>query len=243
MERMKKEEVKKFFEQTNIYFNYDYNIKIRTETVAEFIGDKHYNKALDMPCGNGLISLKNSKQFTALTLVDFSENMIALAKQIAGQEKVTNATFICGDIFETNFNDEEFDLIISLGILAHVDDIDKFLNYIQHKVKKGGTIIIQNTNSNHFYSKLIRLYLGVRKLLGKDKYKLNKVPASKVENSFKKAGFTCQNIFQYNQSFVGFSKLFSNDKKYKLTRKWFGNAAHNKNASLGSDYIYLFKKD
>lgn len=243
MERMKKEEVKKFFEQTNIYFNYDYNIKIRTETVAEFIGDKCYNKVLDMPCGNGLISLKNSKQFTALTLVDFSENMIALAKQIAGQEKITHATFICGDIFETNFNNEEFDLIISLGILAHIDDIDKFLNYIQSKVKKGGTIIIQNTNSNHFYSKLIRLYLGVRKLLGKDKYKLNKVPASQVENSFKKAGFTCQKVFRYNQSFIGFSKLFSNDKKYELTRKWFGNAVNNKNASLGSDYIYLFKKD
>lgn len=243
MERMKKEEVKKFFEQTNIYFNYDYNIKIRTETVAEFIGDKRYNNVLDMPCGNGLISLKNSKQFNTLALVDFSENMIALAKQIAGQEKVTQVSFYCGDIFETNFKDEEFDLIISLGILAHVDDIDKFLNFIQHKVKKGGTIIIQNTNSNHFYSKLIRLYLGVRKLLGKDKYTLNKVPASQVENSFKKAGFTCQNVFRYNQSFIGFSKLFSNDKKYELTRKWFGNAANNKNASLGSDYIYLFKKD
>lgn len=243
MERMKKEEVKKFFEQTNIYFNYDYNIKIRTETVAEFIGDKRYNNVLDMPCGNGLISLKNSKQFNTLALVDFSENMIALAKQIAEQEKVTQVSFYCGDIFETNFNNEEFDLIISLGILAHIDDIDKFLNYIQSKVKKGGAIIIQNTNSNHFYSKLIRLYLGVRKLLGKDKYKLNKVPASQVENSFKKAGFTCQKVFRYNQSFIGFSKLFTNDKKYELTRKWFGNATNNKNASLGSDYIYLFKKD
>jgi 2-polyprenyl-3-methyl-5-hydroxy-6-metoxy-1,4-benzoquinol methylase len=239
---MKKEEVKKFFEQTNIYFNYDYNIKIRTETVAEFIGDKRYNNVLDMPCGNGFISLKNSKQFNALTLVDFSENMIALAKQIAEQEKVTHVSFYCGDIFETNFNNEEFDLIISLGILAHIDDVDKFLNYIQSKVKKGGAIIIQNTNSNHFYSKLIRLYLGVRKLLGKDKYTLNKVPASRVENSFKNARFSCQKVFRYNQSFIGFSKLFSNDKKYELTRKWFGNAAHNKNASLGSDYIYHFIK-
>ena len=102
---------------------------------------------------------------------------------------------------------------------------------------------IQNTNSDHFYSGLIRLYLGVRKLFGKDKYKLNKVSANTVENSFKKAGFTCESVFRYNQSFVGFSKFFSNDKKYNLTRKWFGNAVKNKNASLGSDYIYFFKKD
>lgn len=240
---MKKEEVKTFFEKTEIYFHFDYNIKLRTEIVAELIGDNHYNNALDMPCGNGMISLKNIKNFNQLTLVDFSENMIALAKGYAAQEKINNVSFFCGDIFDTNFNDEAFDIIISLGILAHVDDVDKFLTFIQSKVKKGGVIVIQNTNSSHFYSKLIRLYLGVRQLLGKDKYKLNKVPASQVENSFKKAGFTLQKTFRYNQSFIGFSKLFSNDKKYELTRKWFGNVAHNKNASLGSDYIYLFKKD
>jgi len=239
----RKEEVKYFFEQTDIYFNFDYNIKIRTETVAEMIGVEQFNKVLDMPCGNGVISLKNKQQFNQLTLVDFSENMIALAKEYAQQEKADNVSFIRGDIFETNFQDEEFDLIISLGILAHIDNIDKFLNYIQSKVKKGGSIIIQNTNSAHFYSKLIRLYLGVRKLLGKDKYQLNKVPANQVEMSFQKAGFTCQKVFRYNQSFVGFSKLFSNNKKYELTRKWFGKVSNNKNASLGSDYIYLFTKD
>lgn len=241
MER--KSEVKTFFEQTDIYFNFDYNIKIRTETVAEFLGKTQYNNVLDMPCGNGFISLKNSQQFNQLTLVDFSENMITLAKDIAEKEKAQNVSFTCGDIFDTNFENEAFDLIISLGILAHIDDVDNFLTYIQSKVKTGGRIIIQNTNSDHFYSGLIRLYLGVRKLLGKDKYKLNKVSARVVEDSFKKAGFTCENVFRYNQSFVGFSKLFSNDKKYNLTRKWFGNAAKNKNASLGSDYIYLFKKD
>ncbi|MGE3654975.1 MAG: class I SAM-dependent methyltransferase [Flavobacteriales bacterium] len=240
---MKKEEVKTFFEKTEIYFHFDYNIKLRTEIVAELIGNNHYNNALDMPCGNGMISLKNIKNFNQLTLVDFSENMIALAKGYAAQEKINNVSFFCGDIFDTNFNDETFDIIISLGILAHVDDVDKFLTFIQSKVKKGGVIVIQNTNSSHFYSKLIRLYLGVRQLMGKDKYKLNKVPASQLENSFKKAGFTLQKTFRYNQSFIGFSKLFSNDKKYELTRKWFGNVVNNKNASLGSDYIYLFKKD
>ena len=81
MER--KSEVKTFFEQTDIYFNFDYNIKIRTETVAEFLGETQYNNVLDMPCGNGLISLKNSQRFNQLTLVDFSENMIKLAKNIA----------------------------------------------------------------------------------------------------------------------------------------------------------------
>lgn len=235
--------VKTFFEQTDNYFYFDYNVKIRTEIVAEYIGGEQFDKVLDMPCGNGLISLKNKQHFEFLTQVDFSKNMIALAKKYAERENASNVTFICGDIFETNFEDQSFDLIISLGILAHIDDVDRFLKYIQNKVTAGGKIIIQNTDNDHFYSKLIRLYLGVRQLLGKDKYRLNRVTANQVEDSFKKAGFTCEKVFRYNQSFLGVSKLFSNDKKYKLTRKWFGNTANNINASLGSDYIYLFKRD
>ena len=81
----RKEEVKHFFEQTDIYFNFDYNIKIRTETVAEMIMDEQFDNVLDMPCGNGVISLKNKKQFEKLMLVDFSESMIALAKKYAEQ--------------------------------------------------------------------------------------------------------------------------------------------------------------
>ena len=239
----RKAEVKSFFEQTDIYFNFDYNIRLRSEIVKEFIGDKSFKNVLDMPCGNGYISLKNSSQFEKLTLVDFSENMIMLAEDIAKKENVSNATFICKDIFDTSFQEGEFDLIISLGILAHVNNIEDFLNFIQSKVKKGGSIIIQNTNSQHFYSWLIKLYLGVRKLIGKDKYTLNKVPAKLVEQHFKKAGFSLNKIYRYNQSFIGFSRLFSNEKKYQLTRKWFGNVDNNTKSSLGSDYIYLFTKD
>lgn len=239
---MKKEEVKKFFEQTDIYFNYDYNIKIRTETVADFIKNLEFNNVLDMPCGNGYISISNSKNFEKLTLVDFSENMIKLAKEIATEQATKNVSFLRSDIYDTNFQPETFDLVISLGILAHVDDVEKFLAYIQSLVQPKGHIIIQNTDYDHNYSRLIRFYLGVRRLAGKDKYQLNKVPAKLVENSFKKAGFTCNNKFRYNQSFVGLSKLFSNEKKYELTRRWFGNVANNKNAKLGSDYIYHFIK-
>lgn len=240
---MKKEEVKKFFEQTDIYFNYDYNIKIRTETVADLICNKTFENVLDMPCGNGYISLTNSANFKHLTLVDFSENMIKLAKKIAQEQAVNHVSFQRSDIYETNFQPETFDLIISLGILAHIDDIDKFLNYIQQTVKPKGYIIIQNTDYDHNYSRLIRLYLGIRRLVGKDKYQLNKVSAHLVEGSFKKAGFTCENKFRYNQSFIGFSKLFSNEKKYNLTRKWFGKVGNNKNAKYGSDFIYLFQKN
>lgn len=243
-ERMEKEtEVKKFFEKSEIYTHSDYNIRIRTEVVHNFINDAQFSSVLDMPCGNGAISINNASAFKQLTLVDFSESMIQLTKQNAEKSNLTSIEVACKNIFDTQFNAEQFELVISLGILAHIDDIDKLLKYLQQITKKGGKIIIQNTSSSHFYGKLIRLYLAVRQLLGKDKYKLNKIPASFIEKHFKSNGFTLKKVYRYNQSFIGFSKLFSNEKKYQLTKKIFGDANQNKNKFLGSDYIYMFVKE
>ncbi len=36
----KKENVKEFFEQTDVYLTYDHNLRIRRETVEDFISDR-----------------------------------------------------------------------------------------------------------------------------------------------------------------------------------------------------------
>jgi hypothetical protein len=69
------------------------------------------------------------------------------------------------------------------------------------------------------------------------------VPAQLVETTLANNGFQLRKTFRYNQSFLGFSNLFSNEKKYRLTRRFFGDADHPKNQSLGSDYTYLFIKN
>ena len=48
--------------------------------------------------------------------------------------------------------------------------------------------------------------------------------------------------FRYNQSFLGLSRLFSNELKYKLTRRYYGDATLPKNQKAGSDVTYLFRK-
>lgn len=238
----KDKHVKAFFEQVEIYFHYDYNIQLRTEIVKDFIGEKSFENVLDMPCGNGWISLANAQQFNRLTLVDFSENMIKLTKANINQLKLKNATVYCEDIFKTNFPKNSFDLVISLGIFAHISDIPKYINEIISLVAPGGYLIVQNTDSAHFYGKLINLYLGLKTFFGKQKYCLNKVHTKEVLNRFKDKGFELEKSFRYNQSFLGFSKLFSNEKKYQLTKKWFGTPAHPKNQHLGSDGLFLLRK-
>jgi 2-polyprenyl-3-methyl-5-hydroxy-6-metoxy-1,4-benzoquinol methylase len=238
----RQDEVKAFFEQPQIYLTYDYNLRIRQETVKGFIADTQFENVLDMPCGSGDISIPLSAAFEHLTLVDFAAQMVEIAKEKDKPREANRYTFIVDDFFKMDNAPESFDLIIALGILAHVESPKAFIDRLVPLLKPGGQLVLQNTNSSHWYSGLIRTYLGVRKLVGKDKYNLNKVKAKLVEETLAVHGLQKANVFRYNQSFLGFSRLFKNEKKYSLTRNFFGDHTKNKHASWGCDFIYHYRK-
>lgn len=239
---MKSKEVKDFFERTDVYLTYNYNLRIRRETVAEFIADEVFDSVLDMPCGTGDITVPLLSQFRQILFMDFSTNMVKLTESRIPKEDMHKVTLVNADFNSYDFKRKQFDLIISLGILAHIENPENFLKEIAALVKPGGKLIIQNTNSKHWFSKLIRTYLGFRRVIGKDKYRLNKIPEDLLINSLKKEGFHLLRSFKYNQSFLGFSRIFSNDLKYKLTRNYFGHAANNTHSGQGSDGTFLFVK-
>lgn len=234
--------VKALFEDTALYLTYDYNLRIRRETVEAFTAGKTFSSVLDMPCGTGDMSVGLLDRSRKLTLIDISENMLSLAKSKVPAEQQHKTELINGDFFKLALPGQSFDLVICLGLLAHVDSPQALLNKLSGLVAPGGLLIIQNTDASHPYSHLIRLYLGLKGLLKKQLYRLNKVKAPLVENTLKQAGFELVSCYRYNQSFLGFSNLFSNQKKYDLTRRFFGDATHNRHAAWGSDYTYLFRK-
>ena len=239
---MNTSEVKAFFEKTDVYLTYNYNLRIRAETVGYFIREMKFAEVLDMPCGTGDISAPFIDQFGHLTMMDFSENMIATAKKRVPENQQEKVTFINGDFYAHDFGNTQYDLVMNIGILAHIRNPWEFIEETMKLVKPGGYLIIQNTDSRHWFAKLIHLYLGMRRAVGKDKYKLNKVPQNELLERIEKGGLLLKDSFKYNQSFLGLSRFFSNDLKYKLTRKYFGFAGANKNASSGSDATFIFQK-
>lgn len=238
----KSEIVKGLFENTALYLTYDYNLRIRQETVECFTRGHTFHSVLDVPCGTGTISLPLLTCASKLTFIDISSNMAALAKKNipVGSEHKVNV--INEDFFKLNIPQDSYDLVICLGLLAHVNSPEQLLQKLSKIVAPGGYLIIQNTDSEHFYSKLIRAYLALKNLIKKQNYTLNKVPAKYVESRLEAKEFMLQKKFRYNQSFLGLSNFFSNEKKYSLTRVFFGTAENNTHAAWGSDITYLFKK-
>ena len=240
--RDKSKIVKELFEDTALYLTYDYNLQIRKENLAALTENLKYNSVLDMPCGTGSISLPLLKNAKTFTLIDISSNMLSIAKSNIPEDEKHKVTFINDDFFNIDIKPNTYDLVICLGLLAHVNSPEQLLNKLSHIISPGGHLIIQNTDSGHFYSHLIHLYLGLKNLISKQPYILNKVKGAFLEHQVSKNGLQLIKTFRYNQSFLGLSNLFTNEKKYKLTRQLFGTVEKNKHAKWGSDVTYLFKK-
>lgn len=234
--RGKQEAVKAFFERPEVYAYYDYNLRVRAETLAEFMGEASFDTVLDAPCGTGAITLPHAARFGSLFLVDYAESMVKIARETSAD--YNNVQIVNADIYDLPV--KQYDLVVSLGILAHVDDPKHFLNHITQFVKPGGYLCLQNTDASHPFYKWIKLYRSLRGMF-KKQYPLNEVKHSLVEKALAN-DFDLKGLYRYNQSFLGFSHLFSNEKKYRLTRKWFGTVSQPRRQKKGSDYMYYWQR-
>lgn len=234
--------VKELFEDTALYLTFDYNLQIRKETVEAYTKSMSFHSVLDMPCGTGTISLPLLEKTEKLTLIDISSNMLSMAEGNIPQNYKHKVIGINDDFFNLEIANNSYDLIICLGLLAHVNSPEQLLEKLSKILAPKGLLIIQNTDAAHFYSYLIRFYLILKNIIFKQSYKLNKVKASLIKKKLTTNGLELIKSYRYNQSFLGFSNLFSNEKKYKMTRNFFGDSDRNTNAKWGSDVTYLFKK-
>ena len=73
-------ETKQAFENPQWYFQkLGYHVRVRIETVTEFLNAAKFDRILDIGCGDGSISLPLLTNENRLTLLDMSEGMLARA--------------------------------------------------------------------------------------------------------------------------------------------------------------------
>lgn len=95
-----------------------------------------------------------------ITAIDFSEKMLAKAKEKFSNWN--NVNFIVGDVLETNFPAESFDVIICLNFFPHLHTRkEEFICKMKSFLKIGGSLIImhdisrETVNGIHSYSAVV----------------------------------------------------------------------------------------
>jgi len=90
------------------------------EAANNFNGGK---KVLEIGCGRGSLSCYFSDAGYDCTLVDLSENVIEVAKKIFEINSL-NANFVVGDANDLKIPSDTFDIIYSIGLLEHFEDVE-----------------------------------------------------------------------------------------------------------------------
>jgi len=109
----------------------------------EELGSVDGKTMLHLQCHFGQDTLSWARLGAKVTGVDFSDEAIHLAQNLAEELKI-NARFICSDIYDLPDSlDEKFDIVFtSYGVLAWLPDLTLWAEIISHYLKPGGNFYI-----------------------------------------------------------------------------------------------------
>ncbi len=150
-----------------------------------FLGDyiKDGDKVLDLGCGNGRFLEVIGRKNIDYTGIDSSESFIKAAKDTYGNIE----HFIHGDALKLPFKENEFDIVVSFGVLHHIPSKKlrrQFLREANRVLKKEGLLILTVWNLwNKRLTPVIKKY-AVNKLLLRSKLDFKDVflPFGKKQN-------------------------------------------------------------
>lgn len=119
------------------------NSSLLSVETEELGGEVDGKSLLHLMCHFGLDTLSFARLGAQVTGIDFSEEAIALARQIAAETNL-DATFVQSNLYDLRDNLQgQFDIIYtSYGVLIWLNDLKAWGEIIDHFLKPGGTFYI-----------------------------------------------------------------------------------------------------
>jgi SAM-dependent methyltransferase len=152
----------------------------RAALAREMLGSPCGKTILDVGCGDGSIS----RQFlpdNSVTFLDLSRAMLDAAKCSVPRRWRSNAYFVQGSILAAPLK-TAFDVVICLGVLAHISEPAEALLRLAELVKPGGLCLLQFTDAGSLMATFNRQYWRLRGLLfPRHPYPLTRLTPAEVE--------------------------------------------------------------
>lgn len=116
--------------------------EIETELIFSMLNVKDGMRILDAGCGTGNFSIKLAEKGAAVTAIDISKNMMAVAEQKARQHLDAKIDFRQMDIKKLEFADNTFDAILSVATFGFIDKPQEAYAELYRVLKPGGQLLI-----------------------------------------------------------------------------------------------------
>ncbi len=140
-----------FIKQEWLYRSYLNDPRLALEFKREYFpNDMNSGSVLDYGCGRGRLVAMLSQLGYGVVGIDIEEHY--------WWNKVPGANFCLVKDFE--FQDESFDLCLSILVLTYVDDDMGMLGQICRVLKPGGFVVLKVTNKDNLYTRRTGKYLN-----------------------------------------------------------------------------------
>jgi 2-polyprenyl-3-methyl-5-hydroxy-6-metoxy-1,4-benzoquinol methylase len=210
--KTEKSGVKEFFDQTGLYLHKRFGIQLRRKIINDLIPALSYQNVMDVGCGDGTLVLDRVEKAKSVWMIDLSANMLDLAKkniEVTFPNEAKKVKYYHGDF--TSFKKEEhFDIILLIGVLAHVPDLDSVFVKLKDLLKPDGIVVIQYSDSSN-------LMIQLRQLLRKvsSTHTLNKISHNTIRRLCDENNFFVVAKKKFNFPFFGM-KFLSDTALYRF---------------------------
>lgn len=102
---------------------------------------KKEDNVLDYGCATGILANQIAANAEMVYGMDISSKMIQIAQNKANELNIQNVNYSHTTIFDKNYKEETFDVILGVYVLHLLDDMPKVLSRINELLKPGGLFI------------------------------------------------------------------------------------------------------
>jgi SAM-dependent methyltransferase len=227
------ENVRAEFEFPESYLRKDYVAEVRRELLGRVITSPQRARVLDVGCGDGRLSIQFADTLAAeqIVLVDLSWSMIELARRNIG---ASGAVLINGDVGQLPFA-SAFDLVLCIGVLAHVENPFEALRVAASHVVVGGQCVFQITDDESRLGRLLRRYYERRR--GTAGYAATPIGGSELKDWAAMCGLDLVREIRYSVVLPGMGAL--PNRVLRRLERWSQRAPL---ARLGSEVVFVFQR-
>lgn len=121
------------------------DIKATRQSVIDSLPKDNVNSLLDIGSGPGMLLEDIAERLTISRLVgaDVSEDMVNAAQT---RNTKNNIEYFVDSATSLRFDDESFDVVVSMQTLAYIDDLSTALKEAYRVLKTNGTLVILDTD-------------------------------------------------------------------------------------------------
>ena len=148
---------------------FSHNMAVRRDRICKFVVD-HYDpetKILDLGCGAGVVMEPLIEKGFVMTGADRSQDMLDLSQQRLSRFPKEQYELHLGTCESLPFQDEQFDIILCVGVFGYIDDVVGALLEIRRVLRPGGVLLMSVRNPfNLILSDPVRTAKFVSKKVG-----------------------------------------------------------------------------